>query len=172
MTVNGQTIDMSGTSVFDLLSAGKLRFPPLVAVMEWDRGQWGAYFDGTLIGMKFAASDISLGSGPLTAQFGLDFTYALVNTGVTYTVSEWQTNDFKNELDVLAGIRYTYYDLDLSGSVGAVPVMLSDTLQWFDGTLGMRVRGSNANGITYSLMGYMGVGSGLSAQAIATLGKT
>ena len=90
----------------------------------------------------------------------------------SYTASEWQAGDFKNEFDLLAGIRYTFYDLDLSGTVGPVPVALSETLQWLDGTLGMRVRGRNANGITYSLMGDIGVGSGLSAQAIGTIGKT
>ena len=36
MTVNGQTVNMSGKTVFDLLNAGSLNFPPLVLIGEWD----------------------------------------------------------------------------------------------------------------------------------------
>ncbi len=172
MTVNGQTVNMSGTTVFDLLRAGDLRFPPLVGVAEWDGGEWGAYFDGSFIGMNFATGDLSLGPGPLTAQFGMDFTYVLINAGVTYTAHEWEGNGFSNELDFLGGIRYTYYDLDLSGAIGPIPIMLSDTLDWADGTLGVRVRGQSDNGVTYSLFADLGIGEGVSAQGIATIGKT
>ena len=171
MTINGQALSMDAT-VFDLLSAGDLRFPPIVAVAEWDGGDWGAYIDGTLIGLEFGASNISLGPGPLTAQFGLDFTYALINAGVTYTAHEWHGNGFTSELDFLGGVRYTYYDLDLSGAIGPIPIMFSDTLAWADGTLGVRVRGHNDNGVTYSLYGDIGVGEGMSAQGFATIGKT
>ena len=64
MTINGQTVDLSGTSVFDLLDAGDLRFPPLVNYFEARKGRWGGYLDTTLLGLEFAASDISLGRAP------------------------------------------------------------------------------------------------------------
>lgn len=173
MTINGQMVRMSGKTVFDLLDAGDLRFPPLVAKFDWERGNWGALFDITAIGLNFSGNDISFGPGPLTAAFGLDFTYVLINTGVTYRVSEWQSaNGFTHEFHVLGGARYTYYDVDLNGSIGPVPVTFSDTLDWVDGIVGARLRGMNADGITYALYGDIGVGAGFSLQALATIGKT
>ena len=174
MTVNGQTIDMSGTNVFDLLSAGDLNFPPLVGVFEWrlDSGL-GIFLDTTAIGLNFGASDISLGPGPVTAALGLDFTYGLVNAGVIIDSREWKGGDgFSNELDYMVGLRYTFYDLDLSGTVGPVPVSFKDTLSWADATAGVRLRGKNANGVFYSLAGDIGYGQGKSAQALALIGKT
>jgi len=173
MTVNGQTINMSGTNVFDLLRSGDLNFPPLVGVFEWrlDNGL-GIYLDTTAIGLHFGASDISLGPGPVTAALGLDFTYVLAHAGVVIDSREWQGNGFSNDLDYLVGLRYTYYDLDLSGTVGPVPVSFRDTLSWADATVGVRLRGKNANGVTYSLLGDIGFGQGKSAQGLALIGKT
>ena len=172
MTVNGQTLDMTGVHLFDLLDEGHIRFPPMVAFMEWDWGQYGFYFDGTLAGLEFGASNIELGPGPFTAQFGLDFTYGLVNTGFVFDLGDFQANGFQNEFDALAGIRYTYYDIDLDASIGPIPISLDETIHWVDGTVGVRLAGQNDNGITYSLFGDVGVGSGFSAQGLATIGKT
>jgi len=59
MTINDQTVDISGTNVFDFLDAGELNFPPLTIYFEARKGRWG-YLDTTLIGLEFGASDISL----------------------------------------------------------------------------------------------------------------
>ena len=55
MTINGQTVDMSGTNVFDLLDAGDLRFVPLVNYFEARKGRWGGYLDTTLLGLEFGS---------------------------------------------------------------------------------------------------------------------
>lgn len=89
MTINGQTVDMSGLGVFDILDAGDFRYPPLVNYFEARKGRWGGYFDFTLLGLEFGGSDISLAPGPVTLAAGLDFTYALVHTGLIYTAAEW-----------------------------------------------------------------------------------
>ncbi len=172
MTINGQTVDMSGTSVFDLLDAGDLNFPPLVAVMEWDQGEWGAFIDGTLIGLEFDSGDFSLGPGPFTSRVGMDFTYALVNTGLTYQLSEFESYGFRSEVDLMPGLRYTYYDVDLGGNIGPLPLEFNETLHWLDGFVGLRARGQDAEGFTYTLYGDIGGGEGFSAQAFATVGKT
>lgn len=180
MTVQGQEVDLSGTSVFDLLREGDVNFPPLVGVFEYDAGRWGAYFDATLIGLNFSSSDIALGSGPLSATAGLDFTYALINAGLTLTLYEGDVGGFMSEVDVMPGVRYTYYDLDLSGTIccgpgpagAAIPVSLQEKLDWLDATLGLRLRGENASNVTYSLYGDVGIGEGFSTQGVATIGKT
>lgn len=173
MTVNGQTINMSGTSVFDLLSAGDLNFPPLVGAFEWRlENGLGIFLDTTAIELNFAGSDTSLGPGPLTAALGLDFTYGLVNTGVVIDGHNWQGNGFSNDLDYMVGLRYTYYDLDLAGTIGTLPVSTRSKFSWADATLGVRLRGKNANGVTYSLVGDIGLGQGKSVQGLALIGKT
>jgi hypothetical protein len=174
MTVNGQTVDLTGTNIFDLLDAGEVNFPPLVGVFEWQlENGLGLFLDTTLIGLNFGPKDFSLGPGPLTAGLELDFTYGLVNAGVVIDSLEWQSNNgFSNQLDYMVGLRYTYYDLDLSGAVGPVPVALKKTLSWTDATAGVRLRGRNANGVGYSLAGDIGYGQGKSAQGLALIGKT
>ena len=173
MTVNGQTVDMTGASMFDMLDAGRLNFPPLVLLGEWDGdGRWGVIVDGTLVGLNFSSGQLSLGPGPLTAELGMDFTYGLVNAGVTYTAHEWQSHGFNSELDFIGGVRYTYYDLDLNGRIGPAPVTLSETLNWVDAIIGARVRGYNDNGVTYSAYLDIGAGGGFSVQGLATIGKT
>ena len=118
--------------------------------MGWDGdGRWGVLVDGTLIGLNFGSGQLALGPGPLTAELGMDFTYGLVNAGVTYTAHEWMSHGFNSELDIIGGVRYTYYDLDLRGRIGPAPVTLSDTLHWVDAIIGARVRGENTNGVTY-----------------------
>ncbi len=175
MTINGQTVDMSGTSVFDLLDAGDLRFPPLVNYLEARKGRWGGYLDTTLIGLEFAANDISPGPGPATAALGLDFTYALVNTGLIYTAAEWAQPNGTVAFDVMAGARYTYYDVDLGLTLpGPVAVTFSDTLDWWDITLGARLRGQYDNGWSYNVRGDIAgadLESDFSVQAIANVGR-
>ena len=172
MTIDGQTVDMTGINLFDLLGQGDLNFPPMIALIEWNRGHWGAYFDGTLVGINFGSGDVSLGSGPMTASFGMDYTFALVNTGAKYTVATWETETYSNKFDLLAGLRYTFYNIDLKGSVGPTPVSKNETMQWVDGTIGARFIGQHSNGVTYSAYADLGVGAGFSAQALGTIGYT
>jgi hypothetical protein len=183
MTINGQTVDMSGLNVFDLLDAGSLNFPPLVNYFEARKGRWGGYLDTTLIGLNFAASDIALGPGPvgLTAAAGLDFTYALVHAGLIYTAAEWAQQNGTVALDLLGGVRYTYYDIDLMltlTSCGGFPcppgTSFSDTLDWWDLTLGARLRGQTNNGWNWALRGDIAgadLESDFSFQALANIGR-
>jgi hypothetical protein len=174
MTINGQTVDMSGLNIFDLLDAGSLRFPPLVNYFEARKGRWGGYLDTTLLGLEFGASDISLGPGPVTAAAGLDFTYALVNAGLIYTAAEWAQQNGTVAFDLMGGVRYTYYDMDLAVTIGPVGVSFSDTLDWWDITLGARLRGQNDNGWNWALRGDIagaGLESDFSFQALANIGR-
>jgi len=181
MTINGQTVDMSGLNVFDLLDAGSLRFPPLVNYFEARKGRWGGYLDTTLLGLEFGASDISLGPGPVTLSAGLDFTYVLVNAGMIYTAAEWAQPNGTVAFDLLGGVRYTYYDVDL-GIVACVPAPaipcavggFKDTLDWWDVTLGARLRGQNDNGWNWALRGDIAgasLESDFSFQALANIGR-
>ena len=174
MTINGQTVDMSGLNVFDLLDAGSLRFPPLVNYFEARKGRWGGYLDTTLLGLEFGASDISLGPGPVTAAVGLDFTYALVNAGLIYTAAEWAQQNGTVAFDLMGGVRYTYYDMDLAVTIGPVGASFSDTLDWWDITLGARLRGQNDNGWNWTLRGDIAgadLESNFSFQTVATVGR-
>jgi hypothetical protein len=175
MTINGQTVDMSGTNVFDLLDAGELNFPPLVNYFEARKGRWGGYLDTTLIGLGFGASDISLGPGPATAALDLDFTYALVHAGLIYTAAEWVQPNSTVAFDLLGGVRYTYYDVDLGLTLPIVgPVTFADTLDWWDLTLGARLRGQTVNGWNWALRGDIAGAdfeSDFSVQAIANVGR-
>ena len=176
MTINGQTVDMSGTSVFDLLDAGELNFPPLVNYFEARKGRWGGYLDTTLIGLGFGASDISVGPGPLgiPAAVGLDFTYALINAGLIYTAAEWAQQNGTVAFDLLGGVRYTYYDIDLGVTIGPIAATFADTLDWWDVTLGARLRGQNDNGWNWALRGDIAgadLESEFSVQAVASFGR-
>lgn len=174
MTINGQTVDMSGLNVFDLLDAGDLRYPPLVNYFEARKGRWGGYFDFTLLGLEFGASDISLGPGPVTLAAGLDFTYALVHGGLIYTAAEWAQQNGTVAFDLLGGFRYTYYDMDLAVTIGPIGASFADTLDWWDVTLGARLRGQNDNGWKWALRGDIagaGLESDFSFQAIANIGR-
>jgi hypothetical protein len=176
MTINGQTVDMSGTNVFDLLDAGELNFPPLVNYFEARKGRWGGYLDTTLIGLNFAASDIALGPGPIgvTAAVDLDFTYALVNAGLIYTAAEWAQQNGTVAFDLMGGVRYTYYDIDLGVMIGPVAGSFADTLDWWDVTLGARLRGQTNNGWNWALRGDIAgadLESSFSVQAIANVGR-
>ncbi len=174
MTINGQTVDMSGLNLFDILDAGDLRFPPLVNYFEARKGRWGGYFDFTLLGLEFGASDISLGSGPVTLAAGLDFTYVLVHGGLIYTAAEWAQQNGTVAFDLLGGFRYTYYDMDLAVTIGPIGASFADTLDWWDVTLGARLRGQNDNGWKWALRGDIagaGLESDFSFQAIANIGR-
>ena len=180
MTVNGQTVDMSGLNVFDFLDAGELNFPPLTNYFEARKGRWGGYLDTTLVGLEFGASDISLGPGPVTLAAGLDFTYALVNAGLIYTAAEWVQQNGTVTFDLMGGVRYTYYDIDLMigpTSCGGGPcggLTFADTVDWWDVTLGARLRGQYDNGWNWALYGDIagaGVESDFSFQALANFGR-
>ena len=174
MTINGQNVDMSGLSVFDLLDEGDLNFPPLVNYFEARKGRWGGYLDTTLIGLEFGASDISLGPGPATAAFSLDFTYALIHAGLIYTAAEWAQQNGTVAFDLMGGVRYTYYDVDLRAAIGPIPVSFADTLDWWDVTLGARLRGQNDNGWNWALRGDIAgarLESDFSVQGVATVGR-
>ena len=174
MTINGQTVDMSGTNVFDLLEAGNISFPPMVNYLEARKGRWGGYLDTTLIGLEFGASDISLGPGPVTAAAGLDFTYALVHAGLIYTAAEWDRQNGSVAFDLLGGMRYTYYDVDLGVTIGPVGVSFAETLDWWDVNLGARLRGQYDNGWNFAVRADIAgadLESDFSVQALANVGK-
>jgi len=174
VTINGQTLDMSGTSVFDALDAGDLRFVPLVNYFEARKGRWGGYLDTTLLGLEFGASGISLGPGPATAAVNLDYTYALVNAGLIYTAAEWAQQNGTVAFDLLGGVRYTYYDIDLGVTIGPIAATFADTLDWWDVTLGARLRGQNDNGWNWALRGDIAgadLESDFSVQAVANFGR-
>ncbi len=172
LTLNGQTVDMSGTSVFDLLEAGSLNFVPVVNFFEARKGPWGVYLDTTLMGLEFGVSDFSLGAGPVTAAAGLDFTYALVNSGVIYTAAEWDKDGGSVAFDLMGGLRYTHYNIDLNVTVGPVGVSFDKTLDWWDATAGARLRGKFDSGWSYILYADIAAGgSDFSVQALASMGK-
>ena len=173
MTVKGQTVDLTGTNVFDLLDAGDIRFPPLTNYLEARRGRWGGYLDTTFIGLNFG-NDFSLGAGPATGALDLDFTYILINAGVIYTAAEWAMGNGTAALDLMGGVRYTYYDIDLNATIGGLPVDLAATLDWWDLTLGGRLRGEFDGGWFWNVRGDIAgadLESDFSAQAIATFGR-
>ncbi len=175
MTINGQTVDMSGTNVFDLLDAGELNFPPLVNYFEARKGRWGGYLDTTLIGLEFGGSAVTPGPGPgLGLSANLNFTYALVNAGLIYTAAEWPQQNGTVAFDLMGGVRYTYYDIDLAITppVGGSP--FSDTLDWWDVTLGARLRGKADSGWNWVLYGDVAgadLESDISVHALANVGR-
>ena len=174
MTVNGQTVDMSGTNLFDLLDAGSLRFPPLTNYFEARKGRWGGYLDTTFVGMDFASGDISLGPGPVVASLGVDFTYILVNAGLIYTAAEWQQPNGLVAFDTMLGMRYTHYNIDLNVSVGPAGFNGDETLDWFDLTMGGRLRGEFDNGWgfnVYADIAGASLESDFSIHAIANVSK-
>ena len=77
---------------------------------------------------------------------GLDFTYALVHAGLIYTAAEWAQQNGTVAFDLMGGVRYTYYDMDRAIAIGPVGVSFADTLDWWDVTLGGRLRSQTDNG--------------------------
>lgn len=173
LTISGQTLNMSGTNVFDTLKAADgFNFIPVVNYFEARKGKWGVYLDTTLMGLEFGTGDISLGAGPVTAAAGLDFTYALVNAGVIYTAAEWDQDGGSVAFDLMGGLRYTHYNLDLNVTVGPFGANFDKTLDWWDATAGARLRGQFDSGWSYALYGEIGAGgSDFSTQALASIGK-
>lgn len=179
MTINGQTVDMSGLSIFDVLDAGDLKFPPIVGYVEARKGNWGVYLDTTVVGLEFGASDVSpVPGGPVTVSGSLDFTYALIHAGMIYTAAEWQADGGSVAFDVLGGFRYTYYDIDLAattcGPAACASGAFSDTLDWWDLTIGARLRGDYDNGWHWAMRGDVAgaeFDSDFSVQALANVGK-
>jgi hypothetical protein len=173
MTVDGQTVDLTGTNIFDLLDAGEINIPPLVNYFEARKGNWGVYLDTTLIGLNFG-DDFSLGPGPGTAAVSLDFTYALINAGVIYTPVEWVMDNGTVAWDVMGGVRYTYYNLDLDVTVPIGSGNFESTVDWWDATLGTRLRGDYENGWNWVLLADIAGAdfeSDFSAQAVANFGR-
>jgi hypothetical protein len=181
VTINGQTVDLSGINLFDMFDAGETNFPPFANYFEARKGRWGGYLDTTFLGFNFGASNISLGPGPVSLAADLDFTYALINAGLIYTAAEWAQPNGNVAFDLMGGFRYTYYDVDL-GITACVPLPpvpcavggFSDTLDWWDVTLGARLRGQSENGWNWALRGDVAgasLESDFSVQAIANIGQ-
>ncbi|MEM9106137.1 MAG: hypothetical protein AAGC96_10820 [Pseudomonadota bacterium] len=171
LTINGIEADLSGTTVFDLLSDGDVNFPPLVNYFEARKGRWGGYLDTTFIGLNFT-DEFSISQPPATLGTDLDFTYILVNAGVIYTAAEWTSGTSNTALDLLGGVRYTYYDIDLD--VSPVGLSTNATLDWWDITLGARLRANYDNGWYWNIRGDLAgadLESDFSAQAIAVFGR-
>ena len=171
MTVDGTTVVLSGTTVFDLLDAGGVNFPPLVKYFEARKGRWGGYLDTNFIGLNFE-NEFSTRLPGRSISADLDFTYILINAGLIYTVAEWTEGTGTTAFDFMGGLRYTHYDIDLD--IDPLPVDLSATLDWWDITLCARLRGEYDSGWFWSLRGDLAgadIEARFSAQVVGAFGR-
>lgn len=125
-----------------------------MAALEARKGRWGVLFDAIYV--KLGQSTDPVENGTLgTARLKVSET--ILQLAGTYRVLDSPATP----VDVLAGLRYTYLDGDLSFSPGRLlpdGAQRSRTKGWTDGFVG--VRGSYAITDKWSLMGYADVGTG------------
>lgn len=141
-------IDANFSDVFRNLDMGAM------GSFEARKGRWGVIFDSVYV--KLSADSNPLAGGRLgVARLGIK--EAILQLGGAYRVLDSATTP----VDVVAGVRYTYLDGDLSISQGPlIPggAGRSDNVSWTDGFIG--VRGSYVFSDKWSVVGYADAGAG------------
>jgi opacity protein-like surface antigen len=125
-----------------------------MGAFEARKGRWGILFDSIYVKLG-QTSDPLLGGDLGTAK--LKVSQTILQVAGAYRVLDSQVTP----IDVLAGLRYTYLDSDLSFSQS--PLLpagssRSNNVSWTDGFVG--VRGAYALTDKWSLVGYADVGTG------------
>lgn len=146
-----------GTSVSDAVS--DLDFAPGLRV-EMTSGQFGFLIDGTLV-------DLSDKDSQKGSRVDVDSEIILVDAMMLMRLTQSESVD----IALTAGGRYTHADAKVKVRGGS---RASDSEDWFDPTIGARIRGPLTNGIDFVLRGDYGgfnIGSGddLSWQVVGEL---
>ena len=163
---------LTKTSAFPLNFAGR---------GEANNGPFGVYGDLIWMQLRAGGSTLQLRS-PLTdvsvaasADGHLKLTMAIGEAGVTYELARWKflgAQSSFTSLDVYAGMRYWFVDLDLQLDVtgaaasqipgldvsraGGLGVAKSGALQWVDPVIGLRARHEFAPGERFETRGDIG----------------
>ncbi len=135
-----------GTDFSDAIS--DLEFAPGLRV-EMTSGQFGFLIDGTLV-------DISDRDSQKGSRVDVDSELILVDAMMLMRLTQSESFD----VALTAGGRYTHADTKVKVRGGS---RASDTEDWFDPTIGARVRGPLASGIDFVVRGDYGgfnIGSG------------
>jgi hypothetical protein len=148
------SVDASFSDILDNLDFA------LMAVGEARNGPWGLIAD-------LAYSSLSAGGNTAGAAFGradAELKSAILTTVVAYRVHESE----RHSLDVAAGARWWWSQVDLDLSAGLLPAASeSEEEYWVDPVIGGRFRFDLGRGFglsTYADIGGFGVGSDLTWQ--------
>jgi len=150
-TVKGQTVSIDA-HLFEILSnSDGLNAMPWYSAQEARLGRFSLYSDIQYSNLGFSGGQTAstgLGSG-LSIAGTLDFELAVLEGGVTYEISRLSR---QTALDVTAGLRYWYMNVDLNLAVagplppgltpigGGLAVAKSGDVDWVDPVIGLRLR--------------------------------
>ncbi|MGZ3528529.1 MAG: hypothetical protein ACXVAO_12600 [Vulcanimicrobiaceae bacterium] len=141
-------VDASFSDITKNLSGG------LMGALEARKDRWGVLFD--LIYIKLSKDSRPLLGGRLGIA-SADFTESIFQLAGAYRVSDSITTP----VDVLAGVRYTNLDADLS--LSSSPLLpsgasRSGSVNWTDGFVGVRIGQQLTD--RWALVGYADIGGG------------
>jgi hypothetical protein len=150
--------------------------------MEARKDRWGLFLDGTYLKLSTSQEATRVRAGPggelqLTTQIkaDVDMKEWLVEFGGTYNVTRWSLGSEKTgvALDILGGGRYWYLNADIDVGIQAtvgdfgryLAPSVSETKQWIDPFVGLRLRFDLPKNFMVVLIGDVGgfdVGSQIS----------
>ena len=144
--------------------------------MEARKDRWGLFLDATYLNLSTEESTTDPNVGPIYADFGMK--EWLVEFGGLYQLGRWPLGKAEwpaLALDVLGGGRYWSLsgDLDLYAPQAGISLDKSDTKDWIDPFVGLRLRLNLTKNLLLMLRGDVGgfsVGSQFSWNASAVLG--
>jgi opacity protein-like surface antigen len=125
-----------------------------MGTFEARKGRWGVLFDAMYV--KLSQTSNSLRGGYL-GKAKVDISQTILQLAGAYRV----VDDRTVPVDVLAGLRYTYLDGELSFSQGLIQPdgpERSNNVSWVDGFAGVRARYYLTD--KWSLVGYADAGTG------------
>lgn len=141
-------LDASFSDVWKNLDFGAM------GTLEARKGRWGILFDSIYVKLQQTSDPLA---GGALGNAKLKVSQTILQLAGAYRVLESE----KTPIDVLAGVRYTYLDGDISFSRSdLLPAGVSrgNNANWTDGFVGLR--GSYALTDKWSLIGYADVGAG------------
>jgi len=168
-------IDISFSEVIDNLNFG------LMGRIDATNGKWNIYGSG--LGAIISADKESQAVG-----IDVDIDTVIVEGGVQYRIGEWPiditnvngTSTRSISFDVLAGVRWSYQDIDIDGTIDipgrpplipatTVPIDVSASENWFDPFIGAEVHvglSENWDMVIHEDFGGFGVGSDFTSNTV------
>lgn len=193
-TIRGYNVNASATFVQIIQDAD--RVIPAMGYVELQKDRFSLFGDVVYTQLGFARSD-TVHFDPLkelkvtlSAKAKLLATLGIAQAAAAYEVARWEEDEGAwSALDLYAGARYWYASADLTldfkesidferrgwKRVGKQSIKLSDTFDWVDAVVGMRVRQQLAPGHEIDFVGDIGgfgAGSNLSWQIFGGYART
>lgn len=164
-------VDISFSEILENINFG------LMGRFEATKDKWKIYGSGlfALLSVDKAAANV--------VDIDVDIDTAIVEGGVQYRLGEWpiditnvhDTSTRSISFDVLAGVRWSYQDIEIDGSIDppgpppTVPIDVSASENWFDPLIGAEVHvglSENWDMVLHEDFGGFGVGSDFTSNTV------